>query len=192
MTGKLTASQLGVRFAAAAASELRIKTISRTLDDDLAQVIAAVPEVPDMRWDALPGVRWDNGAHRRRLWHARGVAATRGDVYSTLRGMLREVGASPRAYRVLLGPNRQWNLDHELTLRLTRKPPTLRGISGAPYFNRQTGDMIHAPDIRSWVELAEQHGLVVVLGSFSAYYPGRTIRVEVLGPGLAEALYPAG
>ena len=52
--------------------------------------------------------------------------------------------------------------------------------------------MIHAPDIRSWVELAEQHGLVVVLGSFSAYYPGRTIRVEVLGPGLAEALYPAG
>lgn len=190
MTGQLTASQLGVQFAAAVATELRIRTSPQTLEDDLAQVVAAVPQVPDMRRDAVPGIHWDNTAHRQRLWRVRGVVATRGDVYSALRGMLREVGASPRAYRVLLGPNRQWSLDHELTLRFAKKPPTRRGIVGAPYFNQRTGDLWHRPDIRSWVDLADQHGLVVVLGSFSAYYPGRTIRVEVLGRGLAEELYP--
>ncbi len=191
MTGQLTAGQLGLRFAAAA-SDLRIRTSPDTLTEDLARVVAAVPEVPDMVRDVLPGVRWDSGAHRRRFWNARGVVAARADVYKATRGMLREVGASPRAYRVLLGPNRQWNLDHELTLRLARKPPTLRGIVGAPYFNEMTGSLWQAPDIASWVGLAAEHGLVVVLGSFSPYYPGRTIRVEVLGPGLAEALYPEG
>ena len=39
--------------------------------------------------------------------------------------------------------------------RLTRKPPTLRGISGPPYFNRQTGAMAHAPGFRSCFALAE-------------------------------------
>ena len=179
----LTALEAREVYAAAVAANFR--RVVKGVDPELAVrgVLKEAKELPEL--SGVPSsCGWDRYREREVFWARHGLTAdsSTGVVAATWDDVLREAGAPTSVGR---GGQDRPRLDHEYAIS-TDDGPRRRGIVGDLYYTSRLELLIR--EVEAVARLAQAHGLLVVLGAFSTWYPRDAIRVEVLGPALAERL----
>jgi len=184
----LTGWEVRDAYDAAAEANFHLVAKSTRLERDVQTVIDEAMQLPE-RPDLEPPFQWGARAERERYWSRRGLAVPRARSPYAMKEILREAGAPRAVIHEVVGRGvLSFYLDHHITIRNGERPYR-RGVVGASYFDAGR-NLNQMSALRSAVRIAETHGLLVVMGAYSAYYPKYAIRLEVLGPALAAQLYP--